>query len=93
MSTVALKLWELIRSLPEEDQSFIREQLNAPSSQEDSVIGLPVHDAIKPLRKSISVQALVKEQAYQPIQKEAFYEKVSELNIREPLEELLAMLD
>jgi hypothetical protein len=93
MSTIALKLWELIQSLPPEDQSFLRDQLNRPVAQENQSATSPIHTAIKPLRKSISVEALIEEQAYQPIQKEIFYEKTSQLKIEEPLEELLAMLD
>lgn len=48
---------------------------------------------IKPIKKSISIDEMVKTQGYQPIKKDAFYQKVSKLKIEEPLEELLSMLD
>lgn len=48
--------------------------------------------AIKPMRKNITVEQLKEEQNYTPISKEDFYKKVAELNITEPLDELLEML-
>jgi len=36
--------------------------------------------------------SLIDEQHYTPIKAEEFYKEVAELNIEEPLEELLAML-
>jgi len=36
--------------------------------------------------------SLIDEQNYTPIKAEEFYKEVAELNIEEPLEELLAML-
>ena len=35
---------------------------------------------------------MIEEQAYRPVKKEIFYEKVSDLDIKEPLEKLLSML-
>ena len=49
--------------------------------------------AVKPIRKSISIDEMIKVQAYKPIEKNTFYKKVSALKIEEPLDELLAMLD
>ena len=49
--------------------------------------------AIKPIRKTISVEEMVKEQNYKPIKREDFYQKVAKLQIEEPLEDLLKMLD
>ena len=48
--------------------------------------------AVKPMRKNITVEQLKKEQNYKPISKEEFYKKAAELNITEPLDELLSML-
>ncbi len=48
---------------------------------------------IKSTSKTISIEQMKKEQNYQPIEKEIFYKKVANLNIDEPLEELLSMLD
>lgn len=49
--------------------------------------------AIKPIRKTITVEEMVKEQNYKPIKRENFYKKVAKLQIEEPLEDLLKMLD
>lgn len=49
-------------------------------------------EAIKPIRQSVTLEQMIAEQGYQPIEKEAFYEKVSKIDIEEPLEELLSML-
>lgn len=49
--------------------------------------------AVRPIRKSVTLEELIAEQNYQPIKKEEFFRKTSELEIEESLEELLAMLD
>lgn len=49
--------------------------------------------AIKPLRKSITVEQMIKEQNYKPIERDEFFKMVDELEIEESIEELLAMLD
>lgn len=49
--------------------------------------------AIKPIRKTISVEEMVEEQNYKPIEREHFYKQVVQLQIEESLEELLKMLD
>ena len=48
---------------------------------------------IKPIRKSVTIDQMIEEQGYKPIEKEAFFEKVDELEIEESLEDLLSMLD
>lgn len=50
-------------------------------------------EAIKPIRKSVTLEELITEQGYQPITKEAFFKKTSELEFDESLEELLSMVD
>ena len=47
----------------------------------------------KPTRPFTSVKEMKEEQAYQPINRDAFYKKAAKLKIEEPLEELLSMLD
>ncbi|MFK7969627.1 MAG: hypothetical protein AB8F95_04630 [Bacteroidia bacterium] len=49
--------------------------------------------AIKPIKSSTSVEDMIIEQAYSPVNKEAFYDKTSKIKMDEPLEELLSMLD
>jgi len=46
----------------------------------------------KPMRKKLDIEVLKKEQNYKPINKEAFFKKMDDLNIEEPIEELLAMI-
>ena len=46
----------------------------------------------KPMRKSIDIEELKKEQNYTPVNKEEFFKKIGALNIEEPLEDLLRMI-
>lgn len=48
-------------------------------------------NAIKPVKKSTSLEEMIAEQNYVPLQKDAFYKKTSAINITEPLDELLLM--
>ena len=49
--------------------------------------------AIKPLRKTLTLEQMIKEQNYKPIEKDEFFKMVDELDIEESIEELLSMLD
>jgi hypothetical protein len=49
--------------------------------------------AIKPLRKTITLEQMIKERNYKPIEKDEFFKMVDELDIEESIEELLSMLD
>ncbi|MCB0593144.1 MAG: hypothetical protein H6557_16590 [Lewinellaceae bacterium] len=49
--------------------------------------------AIKPLRKTLTLEQMIKEQNYKPIEKDEFFKMVDELEIEESIEELLSMLD
>ena len=49
--------------------------------------------AIKPLRRTITLEQMIKEQNYKPIEKDKFFKMVDELQIEESIEELLSMLD
>ena len=49
--------------------------------------------AIKPLRKTLTLEQMIKEQNYKPIEKDEFFKMVDELKIEESIEELLSMLD
>lgn len=46
----------------------------------------------KPMRKKIDVEEIKREQNFKPIDKEAFFKKIDELNIEEPLEKLIEMI-
>lgn len=47
---------------------------------------------IKPIKKALSIDVMIKKQNYKPIKKEDFYKKVTTINIEESLEELLGKL-
>ena len=49
--------------------------------------------AVKPIRKAVSLDQMIAEQAYKPVQKEEFFRKAKKLKIEEPLEDLLSMLN
>ncbi len=48
--------------------------------------------AIKPIRKNVTINDLIKEQNYKPLTRKDFFEKASKLNIQESFEELNSML-
>jgi len=87
-----LKLIEEIMQLKQEQSlQKIEEAIKTLSEAEKK--SEKFKKTIKPTRQSISVQEMIKEQQYKPIKKDKFYKKVSKLNIKEPLDELLSMLD
>ena len=49
--------------------------------------------AIKPIRKAVSLEDMIAEQGYKPLQKKDFFQKTKKLDIEESLEDLLLMLD
>jgi hypothetical protein len=91
-----LKLIEEIMKLKKEQSLRRIEQeiksLSAAERELEEQTG-KLKDLIKPIKKSISIDDMIKEQNYKPIKSDDFYSKVSNLNIEEPLEELLSMLD
>lgn len=50
-------------------------------------------DIFKGIRDSVTIEELAREQDYKGIDKEEFDKLVKELNIQEPIEDLLAQLD
>jgi len=48
---------------------------------------------MQPTRPHVTVAELVKEQNYKPIPREEFYQLADELDIQEPIEDLLKMLN
>jgi len=61
--------------------------------------GIPADEAFeilenlhKPMRDKLNIEQLKKEQNFKPIDKAEFFQKIDELNIEEPLEDLLAMI-
>lgn len=47
---------------------------------------------VQPVKDDITIEEMIAEQNYKPIEKEAFFAKAKKIEIEEPIEELLAML-
>ena len=78
---------EIMKLDSEEALSKLEEEVE--SIQQEEVFWT----AIKPLRKTITLEQMIKEQNYKPIEKDEFFKMVDELDIEESIEELLSMLD
>jgi len=78
---------EIMRLDNEEALSKLEEEVEAIQQEEI------FWTAIKPLRKTITLEQMIKEQNYKPIEKDEFFKLVDELEIEESIEELLSMLD
>jgi len=48
---------------------------------------------LRPVRATISLEEMIREQNYQPIEREEFFELAAAIGIEESIEELLAQLD
>jgi len=48
---------------------------------------------LRPVRATISLDEMIREQNYQPIEREEFFELAAAIGIEESIEELLAQLD
>lgn len=84
-------LISLIIALQDEDSLAA---LEAYLGQKDSLntSDLMLTKLAKPMRKTISVEELVKEQDYKGIDMIEFQALIKEINITEPIEELLASI-
>lgn len=80
---------EIIKIDREEDLNKLEDQVEALQGKND----IRFLDAVKPIRETVNLEELIAEQNYQPLTKEAFFQKTSQLEFEESLEELLAMLD
>ena len=78
---------EIMKLDNEEALSKLEEEVEAIQQEE------VFWTAIKPLRKTITLEQMIKEQNYKPIEKDEFFKVVDELEIEESIEELLSMLD
>jgi len=92
MTIEALKLGiiDKIRSLGNEDVHKLKKleaTLKEMWPEEDIIKKLS-----KPIRKKIDIEELKREQNFKPINKKEFFQKIDELNIEEPLEELIRMI-
>ena len=66
---------------------------NAAIEIKDQITDKPnVLDAVKPIRTNVSLEQIMEEQNYKPISYKEFRELADQLELKEPIEELLAML-
>jgi len=84
--------YQLIRQIMnlDDEKAISRIEHQLEFIHEDSDLWFSI---IQPIRKSVSIDEMIEEQGYKPIGKEEFFEMVDELEIEEPLEELLSMLN
>ncbi len=83
------RLIEMITDLEDEKSLFeLEAYLTALRGREADYRGV-----IKPLREEVSVALLIEEQSYKPVSKAEVDQLAAELDIEDPIEELLQMLD
>lgn len=82
------KLIQDIISLEDETEISKLEKQVATLHQRDKF-----REAVKPICQAVSLEQMMAEQQYQPVQKEVFFRKANKLKIEESLEDLLSMLD
>ena len=90
MSVDALKL-EIINKIISTKDRYKLKEIDAALKDlftEDDII----KKLNKPMRKRIDVEELKTEQNFKPINKKEFFKKVDDLNIEEPLKDLLKMI-
>jgi len=90
MSEEALKL-NLINKILSFTNITLLKKVEA-SLNEISQDDLIIRRLSKPMRKKTDIEQLAKEQNFKPIDKDKLFKQMDELNIKEPLEELLAMI-
>lgn len=78
--------------MDEQDVSKL-EAINATLSQSHQSDREEIlHRIAKPTRRKLDIEELKREQNWRPIDKVAFFKKIEELDIEEPLEELIEMI-
>lgn len=90
MSVEALKLEIINRIMALRDTSKLKKieaTLKEMWSDDDILNKLN-----KPMRKTLDIEQLKKEQNFKPINKAEFFKKIDELNIEESIDDLLAMI-
>lgn len=77
-----------------EDELSTLNKLEKGNNQTDNQIQDDINfwSLVQPIKEHISIEEMIKEQNYKPINKESFFEKASKINIEEPIEDLLNML-
>ncbi len=90
MQTETIKL-SLIRQIMETTDTAELEKIDSAikkiQSEENSFQHL-----VKPTRKRLDIETIKKEQDYLPVDKEALHQKIEELDLKEPVEQLLTVI-
>jgi hypothetical protein len=94
--SMLLSYLDTLQTVQIEKISKKREQKKVLSKNEALLETLPINDplrqVIKPIRKGISIEQILKEQNYQGTNWATVNDIVQKLDIQEPLEDLLAQL-
>jgi hypothetical protein len=84
------KVIEKIIKIEDERLLFaLEEQLKQTDTESDDLW----NRVMKPMKKSVTIEDMIKEQNHKPIKADAFFAQAEELHIEESLEELLAELN
>lgn len=87
MAIEALKLSLIQYIMETQDEKRLQRLYVVVQSEENMLERLA-----KPMRKTLDIEQLKKEQGFQPINKKQFFQQLDDLEIEEPIEELLAMI-
>lgn len=90
MSTEALKLSIINKIMNLEDLSLIKEVDRAVT--EILPRDTKLSHLVKPMRKELDIETIKEEQQFKVIDKKEFLQKFDDLEIEEPIEELLEMI-
>lgn len=89
--TVETKKYQIIKRITEiEDEALLTKLeslLNDYSQDYGALLSL-----VKPIRKKLDIEVLKKEQNYQGVDKKEVDQLIEEIDLQEPLEELLEMI-
>lgn len=91
MQDLEIRKFHLIKTIANVQNEYLLQQLEEILAQwKDNNLDFELLAQMsKPISKDISVEDLIKQQNYQGIDKEFFGMLVNEINIEEPLEELI----
>jgi len=93
MKTIESRKLDIIKVVMDIQNEEALTKFEEATKLKDNYNGQPgITDAIKPIRKNVSLEQLKNEQNYQPVSYEAFRQLADKVEIEEPIEELLAML-
>ena len=94
MTVEALKLDLISKIMTLKDASKLK-KLEATLKEiwsEDNEAKEVIQSLNKPMRKRLDIEELKRSQNFKPIDKESFFQKMDELNIKESIDDLLKMI-